>query len=373
MSFYNTLNKYDEFNFSEFSAQVTFQKVQSILDKDRLSPEDFLALLTPQAAEFIEQMAQKASQITRRQFGKVMFLFTPLYISNFCENVCPYCSFARQHGIDRIQLTIDEIKSESLAIAKTGMRNVLVLTGESRKKASFDFIREAIEIIRQNCATVSIEMYPMKQSEYAALIKVGIHGLTIFQETYNEKLYHDLHKGGPKDDFLFRLEAPERAGTEKIRSLTVGTLLGLNDPVSEAFFAGLHAEYLQSKFNGAEIAMSLPRIRPMVSQFSPKFPVSDRMFVQILLAIRLFLPRCGITISTRESKEFRDAIACLGVTKMSAGVSTSVGGHGEKSSKATQFEIADSRSLAQLCEDLNSLGFQPVMQDWNSRLFSEIN
>jgi 2-iminoacetate synthase len=370
MPFYDELIRYSSFDFSDFLSSVTPEKVGEVLDKERLSPEDFLVLLSPAATSRLEAMAVRASRITKRQFGSAIFLFTPLYISNYCDNGCPYCSFARQHRILRQQLSIDEVRAESMAIAATGMRNILVLTGESRTYASPEFIQNAIRILRGQFATVSIEMYPMAQDEYQSLIDAGVDGLTMFQEVYDERVYHSFHQGGPKDNFRFRLESPDRAGACKVRSLTVGALLGLDMPQREAFFSGLHASYLMKRFSGCEISVSLPRIRPMVSGFVPPYPVDDRLFVQILCAFRLFLPRCGITISTRESREFRNAIARLGVTKMSAGVSTAVGGHGHDPLSAPQFEIADTRSLDEMKSDLAHMGFQPVLQDWNSTFLS---
>ena len=374
MSFYDTLTRYSTFDFAAFLSAVTPDRVGAILDKQRLTPEDFLALLSPAASASLESMAAGAAAVTKKQFGNVIFLFTPLYISNFCDNVCSYCSFARQHGITRSQLSFEEIDAEAAAISATGMRNVLVLTGESRKHASPAYIREALCIMRRHFATIGVEIYPMAQEEYASLIDAGVHGLTMFQEVYDEKAYGGFHGNGPKADFRYRLESPDRAGACDIRSLTVGALLGLDVPQKEAFFTGLHASYLQNRYPSAEVSLSLPRLRPMVSGFVPPYPLHDRLFVQILLATRLFLPRCGITISSRESRRFRNAIAPIGATKMSAGVSTSVGGHGRASFGApvseSQFEIADCRSLDEMKSDLIALGFQPVMQDWNSQFLS---
>jgi 2-iminoacetate synthase len=370
VSYYDVLQSYTGFDFNGFLSSVSRERVGTILDKDKLTSEDFLALLSPAAASFLEPMAARSAAITKKQFGNVVFLFTPLYISNYCDNRCPYCSFARQHDIGRIQLSLDDVRAEAAAIAATGMRNILVLTGESRKKAPPGYIREAVEILQGHFATIGIEIYPMKQEEYAELINAGVNGLTMFQEVYNEETFHGFHHGGPKDDFRFRLESPERAGACGIRSLTVGTLLGLSVPQNEAFLAGLHASWLQKQFPAVEISMSFPRLRPMVGDFKPPFRVDDRLFVQILLATRLFLPRCGITISTREQREFRNALATIGVTRMSAGVSTAVGGHGKNSFSEAQFEIADVRSLSEMKTDLAALGIQAVMHDWNSRLMS---
>jgi 2-iminoacetate synthase len=370
MPFQETLSRYAGFDFPGFISSVTVAQAEKAMGRDRLSELDFLTLLSPAAAGLLEHMAQRASALTRQYFGNIIFMFTPLYISNFCDNRCPYCSFARQHAIARRQLSRDEIEAEAAAIASTGMRSILVLTGESRRHASPDYILNSVEIIRRHFATIGIEMYPMTSSEYSSLVNAGAEGLTMFQETYDETAYHGFHSGGPKDDFLFRLDAPQRAGQCGIRSLTVGSLLGLSAPRTEAFFAGLHATYLQKTFPAAEVSLSMPRLRPMVGEFLPHSAVDDRLFVQILCATRLFLPRMGITISTRESRAFRNSIVKLGVTKMSAGVSTAVGGHGESATSAPQFEIADTRSLVEMKSDLVTLGFQPVLYDWNAGLLS---
>jgi 2-iminoacetate synthase len=311
-------------------------------------------------------MAQKAHALTKKNFGNVMFVFTPLYISDHCDNGCPYCSFARQHRIARNHLSFEKIRQEAEAIAATGMRHILVLTGESRPVASPEYIREAVSIISDSFSSVSIEVYPMSQEEYSALVAFGTDGLTLYQEAYNEAKYHELHRGGPKDNYQFRLDAPDRAAMAGVRSVTVGALMGLFEPRSEAFFAGLHARYIQKNHPSVETSVAFPRLRPMVRDFEPYCKVSDTLYVQMLLAARLFLPRCGITVSTRESKRFRDAIAPLGVTKMSAGVSTAVGGHAPNSISTAQFDIADTRSLDEMKADLAKLGFQPVLQDWNS-------
>ncbi len=367
MSFFETVNRYASFDFGGHLASVTTSQVESILDKDRLSELDYLALLSESAVPLLESMAQKANRLTRMHFGNVMFIFTPLYVSNHCDNGCPYCSFARQHRIARSHLTVERIRKESLAIARTGMRHILVLTGESRSMASPEYVREAVSAVAEHFSSVSVEVYPMTRDEYAKLIMAGTDGITMFQETYYEPRYHALHHGGPKDNYRFRLDAPERAVSAGARFATVGALLGLYECRSESFLSGLHAQYLQRTFPELEVSIAFPRLRPMVREFEAYCEVNDRLYVQMLLAARLFLPRCGITVSTRESRELRNAIAPLGVTKMSAGVSTAVGGHGTGENSTAQFEIADTRTLDEMRNDLRGLGFQAVMHDWSSR------
>jgi 2-iminoacetate synthase len=251
------------------------------------------------------------------------------------------------------------------------MRHILVLTGESRHGASPEYIAQSLEIISEEFSSVSIEMYPMTEQEYCSMVQSGADGFTMYQEAYDKNVYVALHEGGPKQDYDFRLTAPDRAAQAGMRTITIGPLLGLADPAREVFFSGLHAKYLQKQYPSVDVAISFPRLRPMAGEFNPGFVVNDKQFVQILIAARLFLPQSGITVSTRESKQFRNAIANIGVTKMSAGVSTAVGGHANNDPSTTQFEIADQRSLQEMKDDLARLGFQAVMYDWNSKFFKE--
>ena len=366
MSFSSIIESYGSFDFTAYAESITAEKIESVLTKDSLTDLDFLSLLSPAAIPFRERMARKAHSLTLRHFGNVVSLFTPLYISNYCDSVCAYCSFAKQHDIVRRHLSIDEIKAEASRIAQSGMRHILVLTGESRSKAPVSYIADAVRAIRECFSSVSLEVYPLTAGEYGECIEAGVDGLTIFQETYDEAAYHRYHKGGPKDNYQFRLQAPQRACAGGMRTVSIGALLGLGLRPLDSFFTGLHARYLQKTFPQAEVSISLPRIRPLTGEFSAPYPIDDAQFVQTILATRLFLGTVGITISTRESARLRNALLPLGVTKMSAGVSTAVGGHSSAPS-TTQFEIADSRTVDAMKADLLSLGYQPVMQDWNSR------
>ena len=366
MSYYSVIDSYKSFDFKAHIRSVTAQNIETILAQEQLEPLDFLSLLSPAALPYLEAMAQKARTITRRYYGNVIQFFTPFYISNYCENVCAYCSFSRNHTISRRHLSYDDIRREAKRISADGIRHILVLTGESHTWASVDYLAESVRIIKEYFSSVSIEVYPLTSDGYRKLIDAGTDGLTIFQETYDEGVYHPLHHGGPKEDYRFRLEAPERAASLGMRTITVGALLGLNTVYKEAFFTGLHAFYLQKHHPAAEVAISLPRMRPLAGDFNPPFSVDDPLFVQILTATRIFLHHAGITISTRESSTMRNAILPLGVTKMSAGVSTSVGAHTDEPSTA-QFEIADTRTVIEMKRDLLEMGFQPVMHDWNSK------
>jgi 2-iminoacetate synthase len=333
--------------------------------RSRLSERDYLVLLSPRAEGHLEEMAQRAHRLTVRHFGRVIQLYTPLYLSNHCVNSCLYCGFRVHNRLERKKLTPAQVENEARAIAATGLKHILILTGESRIETPVSYIMECVEVLRKYFTSVSIEVYPLEEEEYAGLISAGVDGLTIYQEVYDEEVYSELHPAGPKKNYRFRLEAPERAGRAGIRTVNVGALLGLHHWRTEAFFSGLHACYLQNLFPEAEVSISPPRMRPHLGGFAPRAEVSDRNLVQYLLAFRLFMPRAGITISTRERAEMRDNLIRLGATKMSAGSCTSVGGRLEPESTG-QFEISDGRSVAEMARAIYSRGYQPVYKDWQA-------
>jgi 2-iminoacetate synthase len=371
MSFYTIIEQWRDFDFAAFFVSVDDHAVNAALARRNMGELDLLALLSDAADARAETMARAARDLTRRNFGNAVTLFTPLYISNYCTNACTYCAFAAHRDIVRRHLSLDEIRREAETIAATGMRHVLLLTGEAPQKATLDYIIGAIRILREYFSSIGIEIYPLDQAGYARCIGEGADSLTIYQEVYDEAAYRRLHPSGPKADYRFRLDAPERACEQAIHAVTVGPLLGLHDARTEAFFALLHARWLQDHFPGTEVSVAFPRLRPFTAEFTDAHPATDRQYVRIQAAARLFLPTAGITVSTRESRAFRDNILPLGVTKMSAGVSTAVGGHALDAS-TEQFEIADTRSLDEMKQDLLALGFQPVLHDWNGRLLSDI-
>jgi 2-iminoacetate synthase len=366
MSYLATVERYEQFDFDAFFAGVTADDVARALGRETLSERDYLVLLSPAATAFLEPMAQRANALTRQHFGNAVSLFTPLYVSNYCTNHCAYCSFAATHRIHRRHLTMAEVEAEAERIAAAGLRHLLLLTGDAPRKASLFYLEQCARLLQRCFSTLGIEIYSLTEDGYARLIAAGVDSLTLFQETYDRALYATLHGGGPKADFAFRLDSQERACRVGIRSASVGALLGLAEPRRDAFLTGLHARYLQDSFPAVEIASSFPRLRPFAGAYQPRFEVPDRLFVQLIVAFRLFLPRAGITISTRERAAFRDRLVPLGATRLSAGVSTAVGGHGEDPSTA-QFEIADPRSADELAADLARLGYQLVRHDWNHR------
>ncbi|HWJ02487.1 MAG TPA: 2-iminoacetate synthase ThiH [Verrucomicrobiae bacterium] len=342
------------------------EDVSRALSKDRLDTVDLLALLSPAAEPFLEDMAQKANRLTLQQFGRAVTLFTPLYLANHCTNRCVYCSFNHGNSIERRKLSLDEVKSEGLAIAGTGLQHILLLTGESRKESGPDYMRECVEVLRPHFSSVGLEVYPLEEEEYRELYRAGVDALTMFQEAYDETIYAKVHPAGPKSNHRFRLDAPERACRAGIPSVTIGALLGLGEWRREAYFTALHAEYLQRNYPGVEVAISIPRLRPYLGTYQPETsPVFDASLVQILLAYRLFLPRVGLVLSTRESPKLRESLLPLGITRMSAGSLASVGGYAEDSETGpAQFQIADERSVAEIAAMLRSKGYQPTFCDW---------
>jgi 2-iminoacetate synthase len=347
-------------------AAVTADDIARILGKETLDERDFRALLAPAAAVHLEAIAQRARELTLRNFGRTISLYAPLYVSNLCDNECVYCGFKHSTPILRRRLSLAEVEREAQIIAGTGIRHLLLLTGESRRAAPVAYIRQCVELLKRYFSSLAIEVYALERDEYAELVAAGVDGLTMFQETYDEALYARLHLNGPKRDYRFRLDAPERACRAGMRTVTLGALLGLTGFRDEVFLAGLHGAYLQCRYPGTEIAFAFPRIQPQTGNFEPGCPVSDRDLVQAILAVRCFLPRAGITISTREDRELRSNLVPLGVTQMSAGSRTDVGGYGGGTGGDGQFAVADTSSVAAVKAMIAARGYCPVMQDWRS-------
>ena len=353
------MNAYDYNRYTETD-------VKRALAAEYLSVEDFAALLSPAAEPFLEQMAAKATIETRKHFGNSVYLFTPLYIANYCENYCVYCGFNCHNKIRRAKLDKDGIRREMEAIAKTGMEEILILTGESRKMSDVEYIGEACSIAHEYFKNVGIEVYPMNTDEYKYLHEHGADYVTVFQETYNSDKYETLHLAGHKRIFPYRLNAQERAIRGGMRGVAFAALLGLDDFRKDAFAAGVHAYLIQRKYPHAEISFSCPRLRPIINndKINPR-DVHEKQLLQVMTAFRIFMPFAGLTISTRERAGFRDNVVGMCATKISAGVSTGIGSHTEEESLGdNQFEISDDRTLEQVCDAIRSRGLQPVMNDY---------
>lgn len=356
----------DSMNAYDYT-RYTADDVRRALVRDMRTPEDFAALLSPAALPFLEEMAQCAQRETRKHFGNGIHMFTPVYIANYCENFCIYCGFNCHNKINRARLSEEEIDREMRAVAKSGLQEVLILTGESRAKSDVEYIGKACRIARRYFKVIGLEVYPMNSDEYAYLHKCGADYVTVFQETYHADKYETLHLAGHKRIFPYRLNSQERALKGGMRGVGFAALLGLDDFRKDAFATGMHAWLLQRKYPHAEIAFSCPRLRPIVNndRINP-MDVHEPQLLQVVTAYRLFMPFASITISTRECARVRDNLVKIAATKISAGVSTGIGEHVEEIEEKgdEQFEISDGRSVEQVYKDLLKLGLQPVMSDY---------
>ena len=349
--------------------KYTAKDVENAINAVNRTPEDFAALLSPAALPYLEQMAQAAKIEKEKHFGNSICFFTPIYIANYCENYCIYCGFNCHNKIKRAKLNYEEIEEEMQAIAKTGLQEILILTGESKKMSSVEYIGEACKIARKYFKVIGLEVYPMNSDEYAYLHKCGADYVTVFQETYNSDKYETLHLSGHKRIYPYRLNAQERALKGGMRGVGFAALLGLDDFRKDAFATGMHAYLLQRKYPHAEIAFSCPRLRPIINndRINPK-DVHEAQLLQVVTAYRLFMPFASITVSTRECARVRDNLMNIAATKISAGVSTGIGSHSddiEDSDKGDeQFEISDGRNVKEVYNDLVKIGLQPVMSDY---------
>ncbi len=363
------LSEMDSYDYTKY----TEKDVKAALEHEICTINDFKALLSPAAETFLEQMAQRASQETSKHFGNTVYLFTPLYIANYCENYCVYCGFNCYNNINRMKLNIEQIEHEMQIISASGMEEILILTGESRAKSDVNYIGEACKLARKYFRMVGLEIYPVNTDEYAYLHECGADYVTVFQETYDSNRYEQLHLLGHKRIYPYRFEAQERALRGGMRGVAFSALLGLSDFRKDALASALHVYYLQRKYPHAEMSLSCPRLRPIINndKINP-LDVHEKQLCQVLCAYRIFLPYVGITVSSRESADFRNGIVKIAATKISAGVSTGIGDHESKYNGKDndsvhgdeQFEIDDGRSLDKMYSDISDEGLQPVLNDY---------
>ncbi len=363
------MSQVKEYDYSRYTAR----DVLAALEHETCSLEDFKALLSPAAEPYLERMAQKARTETGKHFGNTVYLFTPLYIANYCENYCVYCGFNCYNDIRRMKLSMEQIDKEMKVIADSGMEEILILTGESRAKSNIEYIGEACKLARKYFRMVGLEIYPVNTDEYRYLHECGADYVTVFQETYDTDKYEKLHLLGHKRVWPYRFDAQERALRGGMRGVAFSALLGLSDFRKDALASALHVYYLQRKYPHAEMSLSCPRLRPIINndKINP-LDVHETQLCQVLCAYRIFLPFVGITVSSRESESFRNGIVKIAATKISAGVSTGIGDHeskytGKESDSAEgdeQFEISDDRSFDKMYKDMSEEGLQPVLNDY---------
>jgi 2-iminoacetate synthase len=376
------------------SQSATAADVDAVLARAVPGLADFATLLSPAAADRIEALARRSRQITLQRFGRVMRLFAPLYLSNECINNCKYCGFSRDNPILRVTLTLDEVLAEARALVAEGFRNILLVSGEHPKFVSNGYLEQCVAAVREICPGVSLEIGPMESADYRPLTAAGADGLVVYQETYDRAIYEQMHTAGPKRNFDWRLETPERAHAAGFRRIGIGALYGLADWRREALSVAAHAGYLLRHCWTSNLTISMPRLRPCAGEFEPLTHLSDREMVQLVCAFRLFLPDVGLVLSTREPAKLRDGLIPLGITMMSAGSHTEPGGYtgaGKENLHVTergrivelaggasewagtraatgQFNIADERSAGEVAAVISGLGYEPVWKDWDTAL-----
>jgi 2-iminoacetate synthase len=380
------------------SESTELADVRSSLSRPRQTMADFERLISPAGEKVLEELCRRSSQLTRQRFGKVIRLFAPLYLSNECINNCAYCGFSRDNPILRVTLSVDEVVAETRALKEQGFRNVLLVAGEHPKFVSNGYLAECIAAVHREVPGVSLEVGPMETPDYEQMVAAGSEGLVVYQETYDREIYGRMHTLGPKRNFDWRLETPERASAAGFRRLGIGALFGLADWRYEAICVAAHAEYLLKHCWKSQVTISLPRLRPCAGEFQPLTELSDRHLVQLICAFRIFLPDVGIVLSTREPARLRDGLLPLGITLASAGSHTEPGGYtgagrdnlhhtvrgrvvdlaenssewvpaaGRNTNATGQFDIADERSPADVAKRISSLGFEPVWKDWDAAL-----
>jgi 2-iminoacetate synthase len=356
---------------------------------------DFAQLISPAAGEHLELMGRRSQQLTQQRFGKVVRLFAPLYLSNECINNCSYCGFSRDNPIMRVTLSTEDVMREAQALKAQGFRNVLLVAGEHPKFVSNNYLADCTRALHAEFPSVSLEVGPMETQDYRSMVEAGADGLVVYQETYDRQVYADMHTAGPKRDFDWRLETPERAYTAGFRRLGIGALYGLSDWRLEALCVAAHADYLLRHCWKAHVTISLPRLRPCAGEFQPLTHMTDRELVQLVCAFRIIFPDVGLVLSTRESAKLRDGLFPLGITLISAGSHTEPGGYtgagkekihqtvrgrivdvgasewagkSEQTAATGQFNIADERSPEEVAATLRRLGYEPVWKDWDAAL-----
>lgn len=364
--FSEEIEKYDWDGTTAAILAKTEMDVRRALAKERLSVDDFMALISPAAAPYLEQMAARSRDITQRRFGKVISLYIPMYITNSCANACVYCGFNCHNKFDRVILTPDQIRAECEAIKKLGpFENILLVTGENPAKAGTDYIEEALKVCRPYFSNMTMEVMPLPMEDYARLTRAGLNGVVCFQETYNKARYKVYHPAGMKSVFEWRLNGYDRMGQAGVHKIGMGVLIGLEDWRTDVTFMARHLEYLRKRYWQTRYSVNFPRMRPSESGFQPNVVISDRQLAQLTFAFRIFDHDVDISMSTRETPFFRDNIMTLGPTSMSAGSKTDPGGYATYPQALEQFAVSDERTPHEVAEAIRAGGYEPVWKDWD--------
>ncbi len=371
-TFKSVFNQYDWNTIQSKIYQTSPQEVERALTKNKRNLDDFLALISPAALPYLEQMAQECHELTKKRFGKTIQMYAPLYLSNECQNICTYCGFSLDNKIKRKTLSDPEIKLEVEALKNVGFDHVLLVTGEANYTVNINYFLNAITQIREHFSIISVEVQPLSTEEYEKLHEAGVYSVLVYQETYHQEVYKKYHTKGKKSNFDFRLETPDRIGTAGIHKIGLGVLLGLEDWRTDSFFNALHIDYLQKKYWQTKYSVSFPRLRPAEGIIEPNFIMDDKDLTQLICAYRLWNEDLEISISTRENEKFRNNIIPIGTTSMSAGSKTNPGGYAVDPQSLEQFEISDERSAQEIARIIKKSGYEPVWKDWD-RTYSQMS
>jgi len=365
-SFLEILNQHNWAATKATILQKTKNDVLAALNKSKLTVEDFKALISPAADSFLEQMAVKSKALTQQRFGKTIQMFIPMYLSNECQNICTYCGFSMDNKIPRITLSNAQILNEVKAIKKLGYKHILLLTGEANKLVGFNYLLNAIKLIKPHFDNVSLEVQPLKTEEYAQLKAEGLHTVLVYQETYNKQAYKTHHTKGRKANFEWRLATPERLGEAGMYKIGIGALLGLADWRTDSFMTALHLAYLQKNYWQSKYTISFPRLRPCEGNEHSEQYINEKQLVQLICAFRLFNEDVELSLSTRESAHFRNNVVSLGVTSMSAESKTNPGGYATDQTSLEQFTTDDTRPTAEIAAMIKQQGYETVWKDWDA-------
>ncbi|SIS49434.1 tyrosine lyase ThiH [Zobellia uliginosa] len=364
MAFKDTFEQYDWDTLEREIYAVTEAEVAAVLKKESISLDDFKTLISPAAKPFLEKMAQRSHQLTKKRFGNTIQMYLPMYLSNECQNICTYCGFSMTNKIPRKTLSDAEILKEVAHIKKLGYDHILLVTGEANRTVGVSYIKHAIELIKDHFSNISMEVQPLGQADYELLMEAGLYAVLVYQETYHEATYKVHHPKGKKSNFHYRLDTPDRLGKAGIHKIGLGALFGLEDWRVDSFYTALHLKYLQRTYWKTKYSISFPRLRPHQGDVQPKVEMTDADLVQLICAYRLLDEDVELSMSTRESETFRNNIIKLGITSISAESKTNPGGYTAEPESLEQFEISDERSTGEIKEMIRKQGYEPVFKDW---------
>ena len=374
MSFFDVLSKYDVDKFKELVDSKTDKDIELALAKQGAHTiDDFAALISERArTHYLDVMVQMSMQLTRKRFGRCINMYLPLYLTNLCSNKCAYCGFSVANKFKRVVLTLEEIEEELQAMNKMGYTNILLVSGENSHKAGMPYLEQVLPLAKNYADYLQMEVQPLETDEYARLKELGLDAVSVYQETYHPEYYKKVHLAGKKADMRFRMETPDRLGQAGIDKVGMGALLGLYDWKVDLVATAMHVLYMRDKYWKTNLSISFPRLRPAQGGFEPHSPVSDAKLLQIICAWRIFDNELDLTISTRESAQFRDLILPVGITALSAGSSTEPGGYAHKGQNLEQWTVNDARPVDEVVKVMEESGFDAVFHNASTTYFKAV-